>query len=133
MADPTLELQSAILARLKATSAVTALVPAERIRDIPKPEWAELDYVSIGPSDYRTDDFDCAYGGEVMVQLDCWSVRGLSVVRGIAGAVRAALRGWEPALATNALVTFDHLRTDYIRSPPINQAAIRYTAIVEEP
>lgn len=131
--DPTLEIQSAILARLKATSAVTALVPAERIRDIPKPEWAELDYVSIGPSDYRTDDFDCAYGGEVMIQIDCWSVRGLSPVRQIADAVRKALRGWEPTLTTNALVTFDHWRTDYVRNPPINQASIRYTAIVEQP
>lgn len=131
--DPTLELQVAIIARLKATPAVTAIV-GQRVADIPKPEWASLPYISIGASNYQTDNFDCIVGGDIMIQIDCWSVATvLSEVCLLAGAVRAALRGWEPTLTTNALVTFDHWRTDYVRSPPINQASIRYTAIVEEP
>lgn len=133
MVDPVLELQRAIFSRLKESPTVTALVPASRIRDIPAPEWAELDYISIGTTNYLTEDADCIYGGEVMIQIDCWSVRGLVVVRNIANAVRSVLRGWEPMLIENALVTFEHWRTDYIRTPPINQASVRYTAIVEEP
>lgn len=131
--DPVLELQGAIISRLKATPAVTAIV-GHRVADIPKPEWASLPYISIGASNYQTDNFDCIVGGDIMIQIDCWSVATvLSEVRLLAGAVRAALHGWEPTLTTNALVTFDHWRTDYVRSPPINQASIRYTAIIEEP
>lgn len=132
MADPVYELQQQVLGRLRSASSVTALV-SSRIQDIPDPKWGDLDYISIGTSNYQSDDADCVVGGEVMLQIDCWSVRGLVPVRTLADAVRRALRGWEPSLTTNALVTFDHLRTDYIRAAPINQASIRYTAIIEEP
>lgn len=130
--DPVLELQAAILARLKANADVTALVGQE-VHDTPPPG-AIMPYISIGPGNYVTEDTDCVYGGEAMIQVDCWSDASvLSEVRLIAGAVRSALRGWEPTLATNALVTFDHWRTDYIEDEQIRQASIRYTAIVEEP
>ena len=133
MSDPVYELQGAILSRLKTTPAVTALVPAERIRDIPNATWTNVDYISVGPSNFVQDDYDCVYGGEVMIQIDCWSVSGLVVVRQIADAVRLATRDWTPTMATNRVVTFDHWRTDYIRNPPINQASVRFTAIIEEP
>lgn len=131
--DPTLELQAAIITRLRATAGVTALVPASKIADIPQATWTKP-YISIGPSNYFTEDIDCVDGGEVMIQVDCWSdATVLSQVRLVAGAVRAALRDWEPALTVNALVSFEHQRTDYIEDGAIKHASIRYTAIVEEP
>lgn len=132
MADPVYELQQQVLGRLRSTPSVTTLV-SSRIQDMPNPEWGELDYITIGASSYQSEDVDCIFGGEVMLQIDCWSVRGLVPVRTLADAVRRALRGWEPTLTTNALVTFDHWRTDYIRAAPIKQASIRYTAIIEDP
>lgn len=130
--DPQLELQAAIISRLRNDVGVKALV-ALRTYDTPPPS-PTYPYVSIGPGNYQTVDADCIYGGEVMIQVDVWSMATqLSESRLIAGAVRKALRGWEPALATNALVTFDHWRTDYIEDDPLKHVSIRYTAIIEEP
>ncbi|CAH0142105.1 hypothetical protein SRABI05_00322 [Agrobacterium fabrum] len=132
MADPTLELQGAIIARLKANAAVTALV-GNRIADIPQSTWAKP-YISIGPSNYVAELIDCIDGGEIMMQIDCWSESTtMKEIRDIADAVRRALRNWEPDLATNAIVTFDLWRTDFIRDGALKQASLRYTAIVEEP
>ena len=132
MADPTLELQGAIIARLKANAAVTALV-GNRIADIPQSTWAKP-YISIGPSNYVAELIDCIDGGEIMIQIDCWSESTtMKEIRDIADAVRRALRNWEPDLATNAIVTFDLWRTDFIRDGALKQASLRYTAIVEEP
>jgi hypothetical protein len=132
VADPVLELQGAIIARLRATASVTALV-ANRIADIPQSTWVKP-YISIGPSNYVAELVDCIDGGEVMIQIDCWSeFTTMKEIRDIADAVRRALRNWEPTLATNAIVTFDPWRTDYIRDGAIKQASLRYTAIVEEP
>lgn len=131
MADPTLELQGAIIARLKANAAVTALV-GNRIADIPQSTWAKP-YISIGPSNYVAELIDCIDGGEIMMQIDCWSESTtMKEIRDIADAVRRALRNWEPALSTNAIVTFDPWRTDFIRDGALKQASLRYTAIVEE-
>ncbi len=131
MADPVLELQGAIIARLKANSAVTALV-GNRIGDIPQSTWAKP-YISIGPSNYVAELIDCVDGGEVMIQIDCWSdATVLSQVRQVGDAVRRALRNWEPTLATNALVSFEPWRTDFIADGNLKQAALRYTAIIEE-
>lgn len=138
MADPVLELQGAIIARLRSDVSVTAMVPAERIVDIPNPAWHtgtdKAPYISIGASNYQSADADCIVGGDVMIQVDAWSISGsLAEVRRVSDLVRSALRNWEPTLTTNALVTFNHWRTDYIRAGALKQASIRYEAIVEEP
>lgn len=130
--DPVLEIQGAIIARLKADAGVTSLV-AQRVYDIP-PATATKPYISIGPSNYATEDADCVYGGEVMIQVDAWSeATVLSEVRRIADAVRKAIRSADLSLTTNALVTLDHWRTDYIVDGAIKQASVRFTGIVEEP
>lgn len=132
MADPVLELQGGIIARLKANARLIALV-GTRIADIPQSTWVKP-YICIGPSNYVAELIDCIDGGEVMIQIDCWSESTtMKEIRDIADAVRRALRNWEPALATNALVSFEPWRTDYIRDGALKQASLRYTAIVEEP
>lgn len=132
--DPVHELQGAIIARLKATSSVTAIV-GTRVYDIPPAASATYPYISIGPTNYFSDDVDCIYGGEVMVQIDAVSTtNNYSQMRAMADAIRRALRDWEPTITTNAVVSFEHQRTDYIRvEGAINHASIRYTAIIEEP
>lgn len=130
--DPVLELQGAIIARLRGFAAVTSIVE-QRTYDIP-PSNAPYPHISIGPSSYQSDDADCLTSGEVMIQIDAWSeARALSEVRRMADAIRSALRDWHPALAVNALVTLDHWRTDYINEGEIQHASVRFTAIIEQP
>lgn len=137
--DPVLELQGAIVARLKADPALTALVGAGVYDGPPAadngivPE-AKYPYVSIGAASVNADNADCIDSDDIVFQIDAWSVfPGRGQLGAVVNAIRQALRRWEPPLAQNALVTFDHWRTDYIRIPGINHASIRYTALIERP
>lgn len=137
--DPVLELQGAIIQRLRSFPAVTELV-AQRSYDQPpldqsgKVAATTFPYISIGPSNYITEDVDCIDGGEVMIQIDGWSIEpGQPQMRKMADAIRKAFRGYEFAMTTNALVTFDHWRTDYIVDGTLKHASVRFTAIVEQP
>lgn len=120
MANPELELQGAIVARLKADAAVTAIV-AGRIYDS-VPANAPFPYVSIGPVDTVDDTVDCIAGLDVAQQIDCWSryPNGGSVeVKKLADAVRVALHGREAdmPLASNALAFFEHRTSRITRDP----------------
>lgn len=134
MTSPSLELQGAIVARLKATGAVTSIA-GSRIYDA-VPAGATFPYVSFGPSDELQDDADCITGFEVTMQLDCWSRAGGFVeLRRLADAVRAAVHGYEFTLSANALVNFEHRVTRMFRDPDgiTSHAAMTFTALVEQP
>ncbi|MEA3534280.1 DUF3168 domain-containing protein [Rhizobium sp. CC-YZS058] len=64
-------LQDIILARLRGSDAVAALV-GQKIYD-GVPTTAAYPYVSLGATDLRLDDADCVSGREETVQIDCWS------------------------------------------------------------
>jgi hypothetical protein len=116
MANVELELQGAIVTRLKADSAVAALVNGRVYDSVPTS--AAFPYVSIGPVDSNQDDADCITSLEVAQQIDCWSrAAGFPECKKIADAVRAALHGYEPDLATNAIVFFEHRTTRITRDP----------------
>jgi hypothetical protein len=134
MTSPSLELQGAIVARLKADSGVTAVI-GSRVYD-PPPANATFPYVSIGPSDEFSDDADCITGFVVTMQLDGWSRTGsFTEARRIADAVRATLHGYEFNLSANALVLFEHRITRMFRDPDgiTSHAAMTFTALVEQP
>jgi hypothetical protein len=118
MATPELELQSAIVARLKADPGVAALV-AGRIYDS-VPASAAFPYVSIGPVDSVGFDPDCITGFDVAQQIDCWSrAVGFPECKKIVDAVRTALHGKEEAmpLASNGMTFFEHRTTRITRDP----------------
>lgn len=128
--DPTLEVSGAIRTRLAATSAVTALV-GTKIFDV-APAGATEPYISIGPSSYQEEYTDCIIGGEIFIQVDCWSDSpAQDEVRKMAGAVRAALRS-DLTLLNGALVSLEHWRTDYIVDGASKHASVRFTGYVEE-
>lgn len=137
--DPILELQGAIVARLRSFPAVTALVGQKSYDQPPRDQngnlpGATFPYISIGPSNYVGEGVDCVDGGEVMIQIDAWSTEpGQPQVLNMADAIRKAFRGHDISLVTNALVTFDHWRTDYIIDGALKHASVRFTAIVEQP
>jgi hypothetical protein len=118
MATPELEIQGAIVARLKADPAVTALVNGRIYDSVPAS--AAFPYVSIGPVDAVFDGAVCIDGLLVAQQIDCWS-RGVGFpeVKKIVDAVRAALhdREAEMPLATNGMAYFEHQNTQIRRDP----------------
>jgi hypothetical protein len=70
-ADPSLQLQKAIVARLKTDAGVDAIV-AGRIYDAVPPNAAKP-YLSFGPFQLLPEHGDCLDGGEAFVTLDGWA------------------------------------------------------------
>jgi len=92
MTEPSLALQTAIRARLLATPAVTALVPANHIRDgAVRPE--QFPCVLIGDGQTILKGHYNAYRNvEVRIDIHIWALEsGLAVVKEIAGTVWNAL------------------------------------------
>lgn len=90
MPDPSLELQKAIVARLRADAAVTALV-AGRVYDAP-PISPVFPYITLGEADVLVQRADCYDGSECSMSVHGWSrATGFPEVKRIAAAVRASL------------------------------------------
>jgi hypothetical protein len=71
MSDPSLNLQAAIVSRLKNDAGVTAVV-GQRIYD-EVPANPTFPYISIGDNQVLPDDADCIDGTEIFWQLDGWA------------------------------------------------------------
>jgi len=135
--DPTYELKAAVIARLKADSAVSSFVGA-RVYDRPPDGTAVSPYASMGPADAVSDAADEVDGLEITLQIDCWSwgsghAFGSAEVSKLSGAVRAALHEAEFSLTENALATISHRITRYTRESDgiTNRAIVTITAFVE--
>lgn len=116
MAEPSLDLQKAVIATLKADASVTALV-GQRIYDQVPPN-ATFPYVSWGPDQVLADKADCQNGFEVFAQIDVWSrAPGKPEAKRIAGAVRAALDDAELTLDDHALLLLEHVQTRHLIDP----------------
>ncbi|MGY3607672.1 MULTISPECIES: DUF3168 domain-containing protein [unclassified Bradyrhizobium] len=134
MTSPTLELQGAVVARLKAFPGLTTLV-GNRIYDN-VPEKATFPYVSWGPEQAISDNADCITGFNVTIQIDAWSrTVGLPEVKQIAEQVRIALHEYDLTLTANALVSIEYSQTRTLRDPDglTNHAVIEFTAFIEQP
>lgn len=137
--EPTLELQGAIVQRLRSYAPLNALIGTRVYDEVPRNDHGEIDaarypYVSVGTAVTISADADCIFADEVSLQLDAWSVDvGMPEAKRIAHAVRQAFRGFEITLAQNALVLFEHERTDFLRDGEKKHASIRFTAVIETP
>lgn len=87
MSDPSLAVQSALVARLKALATAAGSRVYDRVekgRDFP--------YITVGPGQTVPMDETCWDASEVYVQIDVWSrAVGFPEAKGIAGAIRVAL------------------------------------------
>ncbi|MGB3486675.1 MAG: DUF3168 domain-containing protein [Xanthobacteraceae bacterium] len=132
MTSPSLELQGVIVSRLKADTAVRAVV-ADRVYDnVPKD--AGFPRVTLGATDEISDDADCIEGLAISFQVDCWSQAvGFPQVRQISDAVRRSLHDADLALMNNALVSLTHRQTRVFRDPDglTSHAAMTFDAFVE--
>lgn len=132
MASPELELQGAIVARLKA-DATFGTVAGGRIYDQP-PSGAVFPYATIGEAQFIRDDATCIRGGFVHLTMHAWSrAVGFPEVRRVADAMVESLHLAPLALATNRLVSIMHRQTRVFRDPDglTSHAVITFVANVE--
>jgi hypothetical protein len=107
------ELQDALLASLKASTAVMALVDGVHDSVPTNAYGAKKAYLSLGPSDVTEDGADCIASGEHTMQIDAWSrAVGKYACRDIVGTVKTALHEKQLTLASTQLVD---LRVNYRR------------------
>lgn len=116
-ADPSLELQKAIVARLKTDPGVDAII-AGRIFDA-VPDGASKPYVSLGLFQLLPEHGDCLDGGEAFVTLDGWANGPDTVeVKRLGTALAKALDQAPLLLDTpQRLVEITIEQTQYLRDP----------------
>lgn len=135
MADPSLDIQGAIITALRADAGVQALV-AQRVYDKVPSTTTPFPYVTYGSDQALSDDFDCIEGFEVFITLDVWSrAVGQPEAKRIAGAVRGVLHNADLELNEHALVLLEHRNTRYLKDPDgvTSHAAVEFRALVEGP
>lgn len=130
MSDPSLALQKALVAALKADGALSGdvavydSVPAD----------ASFPYVSFGPSQILPDQEDCIDGAEVIQQVDVWSRKpGYPECRQIAAAVVAAVDDKDLALDAHRMILIEHQGTNYLREQDglTSHAAVTFRALIQ--
>lgn len=142
MTSPSLELQGAIVARLRAAAAMAALVNARIYDAVPSESerisktGAAWPYVTVGSGDETSDDVDCIDGFEISLDIDVWSrATGYPEAKRIGDEIRKALKSPEMTLAENALVYFRHRQTRFLRDPDglTSHAVMTFEAFAEQP
>lgn len=134
MAAADLELQGAIVARLRSYPPLTALV-GQKIYDNP-PADAKTPYVTMGDFDVHRDDVTCSRGFKIFVTLHAWSVYGggFLEVRQIADAIVDALHEHPMNLPTNQLISLDYRQTRTMRDPDgmTSHGVIEFVAYIQK-
>ncbi|MCF1436830.1 DUF3168 domain-containing protein [Agrobacterium vitis] len=117
--DASHELQVAIVAALKASTEIEALV-ADRIYDqVPLESSGSLQfpYISFGSTQVLQEQVECFDASDLTIQIDIWSRDpGYAEGRKIAKVIRAVLNEEELSLSDNALVYFKLTRRDDVRA-----------------
>ena len=134
MASADLELQGAIVSRLKADAVLRALLSA-RIYDQP-PTPVTYPYFTIGEAQTLRDDVTCLEGGQIFLTMHAWSQKvGFPEVKNIADAVEVSLHLAPLTLPTNRLISLMHRQTRTFRDPDglTSHAVIEFVAHTEKP
>ncbi|WFU88987.1 DUF3168 domain-containing protein [Rhizobium sp. CC1099] len=137
MASAELELQGAIVARLKADAPLMVLING--VYDQPPDTcWAtpKESYVTLGEAQTLRDDATCISGGQVYLTLHAWSrLTGYPAVKKIADAVAESLHLAPLTLATNRLISLMHRQTRTFRDADglTSHAVIDFVANTEKP
>jgi len=113
VSDPSLVLQAALVAALKGSAAVQAVVGA-RVYDHP-PQSPAFPYVSVGDDQVVDDSTACEDAFECFSTVHLWSrAKGKPELKRLGAAVRAAL-DVDLTLTGFRLVTHEHRDTRYFR------------------
>lgn len=111
MTSASLELQGAVIARLKSWQPLQDIVGAKIYDRVPAETAAP--YVEIGDFDDHRDDKTCVRSRRIYVTIHAWSDYSASRVEAsrIATAVENALHEAPLSLPTHRLISMDHLRS----------------------
>lgn len=135
MASSDLELQGAIVARLKARSTLTAIV-AQRIYDRP-PTNAPFPYVEYGESQALRDDVTCLKADLIYVTIHVWSQYsgGFKELKEIINEVVEALDDAPLVLPSHRLVSLTRQDTRHFKDPDevTTHGVVEFVARVETP
>ena len=137
MASPELELQGAIVSRLKADATLAQLVNG--VYDQPPDTcWAapKEGYVTIGEAQMLRDDAACLEGGQVYLTLHGWSRKvGYPAVKAIAAAVVEALHMKTLVMPTHRFISIMHRQTRTFRDADgeTSRAVIEFIANFDKP
>lgn len=130
MSDPSLELQGAIVAALKANGALPTVVGG-RVYDA-VPAGAVFPYITLGDGQVLPDKADCISGAEVILQVDVWSrSTGYPEVKTISKAVIVKLDDQPLTVPGQDIIVFEHESTRYLRDPDglTRHAAITFRSL----
>ena len=135
--SPTRELWTAIVARLKADTALMALVDAVYDKADPA-QWTGAKFANItrGPNYGVDESADCIPGVEITQQIDVWTRdTRRSACDDVVYAVRRALHDAELTLTDSALVslTVTLWRVVDDPNPSTQHGIVQVVALVEEP
>ncbi len=101
--SPSLELQRALVADLKAQSSISALVGGRVYDNVP--ERPTFPYVSFGPEDHTNQDAECIRAQSLFIQLDVWSREPSSAeCRNILDALKRRIEANQYSVSSNAVV-----------------------------
>lgn len=131
MSDPSLIVQAAIVAALKADPALTILV-AGRVYDQP-PAAPAMPYVTLGEDHVMSEAGDGYDGADITLTLHVWSIAiGFPEAKRIAAALVAALSP-DLVLGEGRLIDITYADTRYLREPDgvTSHAVLTFTALTE--
>jgi len=116
LSDPSLELQAALVGKLKADPGVQAVV-GQRIYD-EVPAHPTFPYISLGDNQVLPDDADCIDGTEIFWQLDGWARDPtFPMPKQISKAVVACLHNQELIVSNYAAVVVEISTLNYLHDP----------------
>ena len=137
MSDPSLALQGAVVARLKGSAPLAALI-GDRVFDEVK-GGANFPYLSVGDGQVIGDDDECSETSEVTFQIHAWSRSptdpGYPKVKSILSAVRTAMRAPLDVPGFDLLLQ-EFTQTQFVREPDgglTRHALIEYRFIIVHP
>lgn len=140
--DPTYELIKACIEVLKNDTAISAMVQNKVYDRVPEKQdgtpSVSSPYISLGNTNFLTEDFDCIDAATISLQFHCWSwgdgeAYSSAQVRKLSFLVRRALHKAEIELQENGFVVLVHQVTSFNRASDgvTHQATVVFEAEVD--
>lgn len=115
--SPSLELQKALVADLKAQTSISNLVGGRVYDNVPASP--QFPYVSFGPEDHSNEDAESLRAQTVFLQMDIWSREPSSEqCRNILDALKRRIEGNQITISANAVVGEAYIERERVFRDP---------------
>ena len=133
---PDLQLQGAIVAKLKADTGLQALIgsPVRLYQDVPAPAALTFPYVTIGEGQNVPDQVQCIDGSEIFLDLHVWSrATGFAECKRIAAIIESALNDAVLTLDDHRCVEIERDGARYLRDQDLvtKHGVVTFRALTE--